>query len=139
MHRSRWISIGFLAGIVTCVVSWPVVYSWLLSPVRIVEGIIGFPLPDGLRVTWQRDQHDAFFGQGATLTIFSLPANIKNNFITTCPPGFESGTFEQSGIPPRDVDIDGQSRACIFIKEVKNRQDKIVFVDNKLVHLRIDS
>ena len=93
MRKSWWISIGFLAGIVTCVVSWLVVYSWLLSPVRIVEGIIGFPLPDGLRVTWQRDQHDAFFGQGATLTIFSLPTNIRNNFTTTCPPGFERWHF----------------------------------------------
>jgi hypothetical protein len=72
------------------------------------------------------------------LTVFTIPNEFAQQLRANCPVGFESGTFETAGIPALDVDVDGRLPACILVKEDLTRQDKIVFVDEKLVHLRID-
>ncbi len=138
VRRSFWTTVGFLCGIFTAIVSWFVVYFWLLSLVHAVEKLIGFSLPNGAEVIWKRDERDGTFGQGAALTIFVVPKQFALQIRAKCPAGFNSGTFDQSGISAVDVDVDSRSPACLFVKEDRNREDKVVLVNEKLVHLRID-
>jgi hypothetical protein len=121
MRRIFWIAIGFGCGALTCVGFWLFAYLWLLSPVRVVENVIGFSLPDGVDMIWRRDEGEPIFGNGMTLTIFSIPKEFAREIRAKCPPGFLSGAFEESGIPLSDLNIDGRSRACLFSKEGRDR------------------
>lgn len=138
MNRLFWISIGFLSGVITSVISSLLVYFWFFSPVRTVERVLGWKLPSGVALIWQRDQRDGFFGQGSTFSVFAVPNEFSHKRLATCPPMFKSGTFDQSGIPTTDAHVDGGLPSCFLSKEDLNRQDIIVLSENKLFHLRID-
>ncbi len=138
MRQIFWISIGFVCGVLTSVVFWLVVTFWLLSPVRVVEHLIGFSLPNGVDMASRRDEREAVFGKGSTLIIFTIPKEFAREVRAKCPPGFRSGAFEQSGIPLTNLNIDGRLPACLFIKEGRDRTDRVAIGDDILVHLRRD-
>src|SRR5437773_6538264 len=117
MARLFWIAVGFLAGVIISGVSAVVVYLWLLSPVHIVERIVGWNVPSDVRLISQRDERDGFFGQGSTLTIFLVPGEYSDQILRACPRRFKHGTIEQSGIQEKDSGIPGGAPACFLSKE----------------------
>jgi len=138
MNRFYWIAIGFLGGVITSIFVSLLFYLWCFSPLHIVERVLGWNLPRGVGLMWQRDERDAFFGQGSTLSVFSIPNDFARNALAKCPSGFVFGKFDQSGIPEKDAAIDGGAASCFLRKEERNRGDIIVISRDRLFHLRVD-
>ena|ERR1043166_2515328 len=138
MSRLGWVGLGFLGGIIASICFLLVIQLWILSPTRNLAKVTGLDLPNGVSLDWYEDRRDTFFGQGSTLQGFKAPVEFSKRILLNCPRGFRLGKFAQAGIPENDVHIDGNLPACIFNKETRNHQDKVIIIEGKIIYQQID-
>ena len=63
-----------------------------------------------------------------------IPSEFAQKVLSSCPPGFASGIFEDTGIEKREVGIEGTAPVCFMRKEDPTRTDIIVFSKDLLVY-----
>jgi len=140
MKRVGWFALGAAAGATLTAVALVVAYFLVASPIRRLERASGLDLPPTVRVLWERDQRDQFFGQGFTLRAFTAPTEVASAWVADCPRSFSSRRLDESGIwlKLQEHGLEGASPACVMKSESTNHEEIVVIASGQIFHMAID-
>jgi hypothetical protein len=140
MKRTVWLGLGAIIGSLVAVIIVLSAFFLIASPARRLETASGLELPSNVRLVWELDQRDHFFGQGFTLRAFSAPSETARVWVAGCPRGFSSMRLDESEIwaKLREQGLEGDSRACVKTSESATHQEVVVIAGEHIFHMSLD-